>query len=358
MKWPWQQKREVRSAQPYTDLLVNALLASASGDAASPAASAALEGAAGHISRGFAVATLEDAPDPVAAALTPDVLALIARDLIRRGESLFLIEVDRSGLALRPAGSWDVRGGWDPSDWWYRLDLFGPSASRTRFVPSSSVLHFKYAVDPARPWLGVSPMGWAAASGALHSGVTNALRSDMRAAAGTVIPMPPGETPEDPENDPLSALKTALTEAKGKSVFVESTAGAGGHDFRDRPSQDWAQKRLGADPPESLGELLTTTSNHVLSACGVDPLVAGLARGDGTAHRESFRRFERLTLQAIARLCEPELRAKLDAPALSISFNSLRSSDFAGLARSYKALKEAGMSPNEINELLDLGGAQ
>ena len=356
MKWPWQRRDEVRQSQPFTDAIVAALASGVSGDAASPAASAALEAAAGHISRGFAVSIVEGAPDSVAAALTPDVLALIGRDLIRRGESIFLIDIDDAGLALRPAGSWDVRGGWVPSDWWYRLDLFGPSGNVTRFVSAASVLHFKYAVDPARPWLGVSPLGWANESGALHAGVTNALRADMRAAAANVIPMPPGETPDDPEADPLAGLKNALKAASGRSVFVETTAGAHGGEYRDRPTQDWAQKRLGPSPPETLGELLTTTANHVLSATGLDPLVAGLARGDGTAHREAFRRFERLTLQPLARLIEPELRAKLDAPDLTISFNSLRSSDFSGLARAYKSLKESGMAPEEIAELLDLGG--
>ena len=356
MRWPWQQKMERRQSQPFTDAILTALASGVSGDAASPAASAALEAAAGHISRGFAVATVEDVPDHVGNALTPDLMALIGRDLIRRGESLFLIEVDGAGLALRPAGSWDVRGGWKRSEWFYRLDLFGPSGNAARLVPSASVLHFQYAVDPARPWLGVSPLGWANESGALHAGVTNALRGDMRAAAASVIPMPPGETPEDEDDDPLAGLKTALKAAGGKSIFVETTAGAHGADYRDRPTQDWQQKRLGPAPPESLGQLLDSTANHVLSASGVDPLVAGLTRGDGTAHREAFRRFERLTLQPLARLIEPELRLKLDAPDLTISFNSLRSSDFAGLARAYKSLREAGMSPGEINELLDLGG--
>ena len=41
MRWPWQQKTEVRQSQPFTDLLVSALVSSASGDSASPAASAA-----------------------------------------------------------------------------------------------------------------------------------------------------------------------------------------------------------------------------------------------------------------------------------------------------------------------------
>ena len=63
---------------------------------------------------------------------------------------------------LRPAGSWDVRGGPRESEWWYRLDLFGPSSgNETRFVPGASVLHFRYAVDPSRPWTGISPIQWA-----------------------------------------------------------------------------------------------------------------------------------------------------------------------------------------------------
>ena len=357
MRWPWQQKNEVRQAQSFTDILVNALVSGASGDAASPSASAALEAAAGHISRGFAVSTVEAAPDPVAAALTPDVLALIARNLIRRGESLFLIDVDDAGLALRPAGSWDVRGGWVESGWWYLLNLIGPSGNVTRLVPSASVLHFRYSVDPARPWMGVSPLGWANESGALHAGVTNALRSDMKAVAATVIPMPEQrEKPDNEDDDPLGPIKRALLGAGGKSVFVETTGAAHGQDRQDAPRQDWQQKRLGPDPAESLSGLLGLTGHMILAAVGVDPVIAGLQRSDGTAHREAFRRFERLTLQPLARLIEPELRAKLDAPDLALSFNSLRSSDFAGLARAYKALKDSGMSPAEINELLDLGG--
>ena len=93
-----------------------------------------------------------------------------------------------------------------------------------------------------------------------------------------------------------------------------------------------------------------------MAAAGVDPIIAGLQRGDGTLAREAYRRFERLTLRPLGRLIQTELRAKLDAPDLTISFNSLRSSDFVGLARAYKSLRDAGMSTGEIAELLDLGG--
>ena len=114
------------------------------------------------------------------------------------------------------------------------------------------------------------------------------------------------------------------------------------------------QKRLGADPPTTLAGLHDTTAFAVLAACGVDPVLAGLRAGDGTLAREAFRRFERLTLQPLARIAETELAAKLDAPDLELSFNTLRASDFAGVARAFKALLEAGLSPSAAAEQLDI----
>ena len=353
MRWPWQQ-REVRESAPFTDAIVAALAAGVSGDGARSSATAALEAAAGAVARGFAAATVEGAPAAMADALSPATLSLIGRDLIRRGESVFHIEIRRGEIRLAPAGSWDVRGGVREAEWWYRLDLFGPSGNVTRFVPSDAVVHCRYAVDPSRPWLGVSPLGWAALSGELHAGVLGALAADMKALPGTVIPMPPGENAEDEAADPLAPLKTALLSAKGRSTFVETTRSAFGADHRDAPAQDWQQRRLGPAPPDSLASLHDSTGVAVLAAIGVDPLMVGMARGDGTALREAYRRFERLTLQPLARIATRELAEKLDAPDLALGFDSLRASDFAGVARAYKALTEAGLSPDAAAGQLDM----
>ena len=56
-------------------------------------------------------------------------------------ESLFRIVVEGGAIELRPAGSWDVRGGPEESAWSYRLDEFGPSGNLTYFVPSAGVIH-------------------------------------------------------------------------------------------------------------------------------------------------------------------------------------------------------------------------
>ena len=106
----------------------------------------------------------------------------MARDLIRRGEFVHVIEVDRGGVRLTPAGSWDVRGRWDPATWRYRCDLFGPSGNVTRFLPADAVVHGRYSVDPARPWWGVSPLGWARLTGKLHANLEDAIADEASGA--------------------------------------------------------------------------------------------------------------------------------------------------------------------------------
>ena len=142
---------------PFTDAVTEAIVAAAGGTTpADPTAIAALEAAAGLYARCFAGARVDG--DPYGA-VTPAVRALIARDLIRRGESLHLVRVLADQVRLLPAGSWDVRGPWQEESWFYRLDLFGPSGNTTKFVSGAQVVHARYAVDPARPWLGISPLG-------------------------------------------------------------------------------------------------------------------------------------------------------------------------------------------------------
>ena len=80
----------------------------------------------------------------------------------------------------------------------------------------------------------------------------------------------------------------------------------------------------------------------------------GVVEGDGTLAREAYRRFERMTLGPLARIVESELAAKLDAPSLALSFDSLRASDFAGIARGLKAMLESGLTKEQVGKLLDL----
>ena len=87
-----------------------------------PSATAALEACAGTVGRGFAASEVTG-PDSLAKALTPGVLELVGRSLIRRGEVVFLIDTTAGKLRLIPAETHDVEGGPYPEEWEYTLPL-------------------------------------------------------------------------------------------------------------------------------------------------------------------------------------------------------------------------------------------
>ena len=344
MRWPWQSPEvEVRESQPFTDAVVAAVVAAASGaSAGDPSGLAALEAAAGLYARAFAGATI--GPASVAtAAVGPRVRALIARDLIRRGESVHLIDVRGGAVELLPCGSWDVRGGWRESEWFYRVDTFGPSGNSTHFVPASRVVHIRYAVDPSRPWLGISPLGWARATGRLAGNLEQRLGEEAGAPVGSILPIPQ-DGGDGSDADPLADLKRDLAAARGRPILTETTAAGWGEGRPSAPLGDWQSRRFGADPPATLGALRDAASMAVLDACGVPRALAESA--DGTAAREAWRRFVMGACEPLAELVTEELERKLEAP-VRLDFGSLWAHDLQGRAASFKALVEGGVAVTE-----------
>ena len=108
MKFPWTPTRqlETRAETSYTDTLVAALLGRAQGRTlAIPSATAALEMAAGTVGRGFLSCEVLGRPGLVDA-LTPDLLEMVGRSLIRRGE--FIALIDTTARRAVPTASRDV----------------------------------------------------------------------------------------------------------------------------------------------------------------------------------------------------------------------------------------------------------
>ena len=116
-------------------------------------------------------------------------MAFLARNLIRRGEDVHQIMVEGGMVRLQPIGSWDVRGGPREREWWYRCDRFGPSGNLTELAPAAAVLHCRYAIDSARPWYGISPLGWARSTGTLAANLETQLGEE---AGGPVGPRDSG----------------------------------------------------------------------------------------------------------------------------------------------------------------------
>ena len=340
----------------FTDAVVTALLNAATGGTVRDAsATAALEAAAGSYARAFAVAEVSPST-PSTRALTPALLALAGRDLIRRGEFVWAIEVAAGGVTLLPAGSWDVRGGWDMADWFYRLDLFGPSGNVTRLLPGAAVVHGRYSVDPARPWFGISPMAWASLTARLHASLEDALADESGGTRGHLLPVPQGpdaDGDDDDTEDPNKQLRSDIQGLRGRTALVETVAAAWGEGRGAAPLADWKPQRIGADPPAAMVDLRSDSARAVLAATGCPPEIA-IGGADATAARESWRRFLHGSVQPLAQVLATELAVKLDEPRLQIGFDKLFASDLMGRARALGSLTKAGVPLEEARRLAGL----
>ena len=329
---------EKRASQPFTDAIIQAIINQAEGSMpGDPAQTWALETSAALYSRAFAAAKISGERTEK---ITPGVMALIARNLIRRGDSLHLIEMGRAGIEFLPAGSWDVRGGWDEAGWFYRLDLFGPSGNITRLVSSGGVLHFRYAYDPAQPWHGIAPLGWARETGTLAGNLERRLGEEAGGAVAHVVPIPSdggdGET-----SDPLAMLKKDLAAAKGKTILTETTAGGWQKGMSEAPRADWKPQRLGAHPPDVLRGLRSEAGMAVLSACGVPVSLATDA--DGTSQRESWRRFVMGAVEPLLDIVGEELERKLETK-IAFDLTKLWAHDLQGRASAFAKMVQGGMA--------------
>ena len=343
--WPFGNKLETRD-DSFTDTLVGLLVSRAQGKSLSiPTATAALEACAGTVGRGFAASEVAG-PESLAKALTPGVLELVGRSLIRRGEVVFLIDTTAGKLRLIPAETHDVEGGPFPEEWEYRLTLGGPSKTVTHeFVPAASVLHFRYAVDASTPWRGNGPIAVANLAGRLSAETVNALANESSGPVGRLLGIP-----VDGEDATVQALKSDIASAKGKVALLEAGDwGSAGGDAK----VDLKTERFGAEPPTALVELVSVASQEVYSACGLNQALWGGSQA--AAVREAWRLCLFGVLSPLGRLVEAELQDKLE-DSVTLSWQELRASDLSGRARAFQSMVGGGMEVERAAGLAGLTG--
>ena len=349
MRWPWQPKAEARSsATDYTSLLSRLAVSQAVGSEQQATATAALEAAAGALSRAFACARVV-APADVRDVLTPDRLGLIGRDLVRVGESLHVIRMTGGRLTLQPASTWYWEGkSPDPESWLCTATMYGPSGSQTYRVPESSVVFLRWGTPTARPYHGYGPAQWAGDAARMTGNTERTLADEAGAASALLLPVPTdgGDGSDDDRN---KSLKTDLGNAKGNPVLVETTAGGWGEGRVQAPQADWAQKRVGPMMPPEFVKLAQDSFERMLAACGMSPAL--YSNADGTAQREALRRWHLNTVLPIAKAMQHELTRKLDAE-VKLEFD-LYNVDLAGRAQSFQKLVAGGVA---VNEALAISG--
>ena len=222
---------------------------------------AAIETACSFYGRAFAAAEVSGA-DFAADALNPAMLSMIARALIRDGAALLVISVDEmGGFSLLPAASWDVNGGPREAEWVYRADFQGPSRTESVSVPSAGVLHFRWAVSPARPWVGVSPARAAQVTASGLANLEKMIADESGGAFGYLLPIPPVD--EGDESDPNSQFRTDLAKARGNTLTIASVALDEDNIGRVGARSQTVQ-RFGGSPPATISELRRDSADQIL----------------------------------------------------------------------------------------------
>ena len=335
-------------AGDYTDRVVAALVASATGGRSDPGALAVVEFASSLLARTLSRATVEAAPD-VARAVTGHLLAMVARELVRRGEALFAIDVSPfdGSVDLAPAASWDVRGSHRPESWRYRCDLFSPGGSVTRLLPAAGVAHFRWNTPAARPWTGQSAIALASATSATAGETERSLANEAKVTIARVAASGSATAGQAKEYGERLA-EGGIVPAVG-GVAPMSTGGMA-------PTSAWRPERMGPEPAGELVELRRDVAREVLEAIGIPSTLFNPTASEGS-QRAAFRRFLTATAAPACELVADELTRKLETP-VRLDLGALATPDaLASEARArgskasaYAHLVGAGMDKDEAQE--------
>ena len=317
--------------------LIGYLAGKYGGAADRPDELAVYEAAAGLLGRSFATATVEgDAMGIVKA----DALETLGRELLRRGNAIFSIEDDR----LKPASDWDIRGGDDPRRWAYRLTFAGPVSTRSAVLPASRVAHFRVNCLPSSPHHGRSPFTIALATARTAWKAERAASGELEVPSTRIVPIGGtskqlGEIAEEIGKGPKA----------GKRITIVGTPqdGLGGV----QPRQ-WHGIEIKPDPTTGFNGLRSGAALDLLAAAGIPPGLI-VATTDGTAQRESYRRFLHTVVLPWGKIVEGELSMKMGGD-VRLSFDGLMASDLSGRARAFQSMVNGGMDVSRAAALAGL----
>ncbi len=341
-RWPWSKREKRESGGDFSDAVVRLIESQAAGTAADAGSTAALEAASGALSRAFASARVEGPPH-VVEAVTPRFMAQAGRDLIRSGDSMHVIRVNRAGrVSLLPCSSWHFEGDAHPDTWTVRATVYGPSTSTTRHLPFAGVVFITWGSTPGQPYVGTGPLSWAHTTARLQSEAERSLADEAAGPIANLLALPDAGRPGD-DDDPLAELREDIRTARGRALLVETTSGGFEHGPSQAPRKDWIASRLGPAPPASLVQAAENAFAAVLAATGTPPSL--FLDADGTAQREAVRRWHLNTVLPLARLLAAELQDKLDGDCQLVFDNYPL--DLQGRAQAFQKLVAGGVSVNE-----------
>ena len=339
--WPWSNSED----RSYSNAAVDSLLASAS--VATPEASAT----AAAVASVQAVAGVLAAAVPSAYQdlLSPAFLADYAGRVMITGNAIYFIDV-QDGLSLIPACEFNVGGGYRPSSWVYELGLPRPSGDPIkRRSPADGVVHVLSGAAPATPWKGRSPLASASLTSGQLAHIERSLGHDASVPTGGIMPQPDGTSPTA-----IKQAMTALSQGKGHTTLVETTAGGFGQGLSAAPRQDWEQKRFGPLARQENILLRDSASNLIMSVLGIN---SKLFDGDGASAQDAHRLLVTGVVQHLAVLLETEVSEKLGQP-VTLDLSAAGGFDVRGVGRALGSLVQAGVPLEQAMRIAGIEGSR
>ena len=292
---------------------------------------AAAQAALGLIWRSFLKAEVTPVR-PETAALTPELLAMIARHTMAYGNSVTEIRVSRAGLVtLLPVPVFKVSGGFDSANWQYALKRINQDEEEIdSSVPAAGIIHTRYSASAAAPWHGRGPLQEAGLTSSQLAEIERATLHDSSTPVAHILAVPDQSTAAQ-----RLAIAAGIKSGKGNVRVEATTAGGYGAGGQAAPARrDYETTRIGPNIPATSLAARDGSALAVEAALGVP---AGMFSQNAGATREGLRMFFAFTLDPLATLIESELQQKLEIPDLRVSLQKLRAHDVTATARALGA---------------------
>ena len=318
---------------------------------ADAAASTAIERATVLYSSAFAVAAVT-APERVQAAISPDWLTGMVRDLLFHGEHLSVISVENGRLSLMPASAWEVVGDPLPSSWLYRVELAGPSRMSKATLPATAVVHVLWSRSRAAPWKGRGPLTNCGLSARILGGLDRRLGDRAVQPTGGFLPVPVHDVDPVANTSKNDALGNDVAAASGRLLIVNTTAGGDG-DRASAPARDFNPTSFGLDIPANVSELRESVEMKIFSATGIPPGLGSMV-SSSQAVSSLYRQWLSGPVSGLAARAAKELEFKLEVAPITFGFDAMGHRPLVERATAIKRMVEAGVDVGEARRVCGL----
>ena len=343
------RRRASESRASYANAALTAALDAATGKVDATAdALAVIESCTSLIADPFLVARVQGRAVP------PGQLHQMARDLLRRGNSVWAIDVVDGQLELYRACAWAIEGNSpNPARWVYRLDIATPSAMITRLMPADSVIHVLTDAPAESPWAGRAPWESCPLTARALAELEKSIGDESRLYAGRVWIAPDGAS-----QGQVQAMARTIELLKGGGQVVSETTSKGygqGKDAAPPPAKDWRAEHTG--PAHDVGnvQMRGQVEGALSAAYGVAPAYHNVnATAPALAATKRLAYLNKTV--PLAALIAAELAIKLDSPGYSITWTDLASQSVDVQLRAQAAVRLAEAAQSASPEILELVG--